>query len=435
MASIASWQREAVDYPGFAADPDRLATNFFELSVQIFLFLLGKHEKDHDLDSYLQQIRHQAQRYSLWGSNFDAREGGLDEKLTGADRLKETLLPILSEMAETLASLGRIVDKKLVLRDVYDIVQMLSEQNEALFRRVPEDDIEEDDIEADARELSRMSLDDVRSEKSEGSGTEEPTEIENLIQDVENYNDCLFGLGSVLANPAEAVVVESSLRSQPDVHNALSTNVAWPYIASVIEAFPSIDNDFARRLGQANRERYERLRLQREFHAKSSPQLEIETSAELTATDSEIEGLSEYPDSTVASTELSSAFDKPHQQVSSKGNQVIKRAPSVTTFASSSMGMENERRTRGIPRMPEDQPWGEPFDCTVCGETLTNVWSTAEWKYVSNGDENSRTDTLQETRPSRPRTVHMYFLGLQPGASNIRIQTSLGGSRSSGASK
>jgi len=67
-----------------ASDPGRIATNLFENSLQLFHGLLRTRAKELDR-SILQRFRTQAQRFSLWGSNFDAQEGGLDERLIGAE--------------------------------------------------------------------------------------------------------------------------------------------------------------------------------------------------------------------------------------------------------------------------------------------------------------------------------------------------------------
>ena len=38
-----------------------------------------------------------------------------------------------------------------------------------------------------------------------------------------------------------------------------------------------------------------------------------------------------------------------------------------------------QQQFRGIPRMPEDGSWGNPFNCTVCGETLHDIRSYESW--------------------------------------------------------
>jgi len=76
MEDVALWQRK-LPSSNLASDPGRIATNLFENSLQLFHGLLRTRAEK--LDRFvLQRLRAQAQRLSLWGSNFDAREGGLD---------------------------------------------------------------------------------------------------------------------------------------------------------------------------------------------------------------------------------------------------------------------------------------------------------------------------------------------------------------------
>ncbi len=85
---------------------------------------------------------------------------------------------------------------------------------------------------------------------------------------------------------------------------------------------------------------------------------------------------------TAPSTEISSLFDKPHN-VTGRIQRVSPKAPASETIFASSIGESNsQRRKRGIQKMPEDQPWGTPFQCTLCGQALSNVWSSADWMYV-----------------------------------------------------
>ena len=61
-------------------------------------------------------------------ASFNAHEGELDQKLVGADRLKNALLPILSGMGETLVTLARRFNKADELADTFLQFQLFKVQ-------------------------------------------------------------------------------------------------------------------------------------------------------------------------------------------------------------------------------------------------------------------------------------------------------------------
>ena len=96
-------------------------------------------------------------------------------------------------------------------------------------------------------------------------------ELEDLLRDTQSYNACLFGLSSVLEDSAEkAVPGFDDFQSLEASNRELLRNSALPYIASIIEAYSSIDRTFARRLGEANELRYARLQERRD-RAQAGP--------------------------------------------------------------------------------------------------------------------------------------------------------------------
>lgn len=239
-------------------------------------------------------------------------------------------------------------------------------------------------------DIVALALLDLSSEDSDDSSVEESSEFEQFVQDILHYNDCLFGLGHVLRNPPGKVVSKADVEAiRTESIQASSSSIAQPFIAIVLESYPSIDKELARRLGEANHARYERLRVERETHAAVAPSPSVESDS----TSEEAAGASQQPESprvdstvlsgtedTTMSTELSSLFDKfPGHSAYRARSNVPKPPASLNTFASSTSSTRLTRRLRGIPKMPADRPWGEPFPCTLCGQTLSNVWSSAQW--------------------------------------------------------
>ena len=150
---------------------DTVATDLYQCSRQLFLDILkgpvdGSH---HDL---LQSLRHQAQRFNLWGSSFEAKNGGLDERLGGADRLKETLLHFLCNMGETLGVLAQRLGRGEELAELCSRAQHIKAQTSDMTRE-PGPGGEE--------LLSAELLDALDSSDSEGSSVNEAVELQELL--------------------------------------------------------------------------------------------------------------------------------------------------------------------------------------------------------------------------------------------------------------
>ena len=369
MADISLWQ-QSLDAPKYLVDTNRLVTGLYECCLQLFLcFVKGPVP---GLDSSIQRrLQTQAQKFKLWGSSFNAREGELDQTLVGADRLKNALLPILTGMGETLVTMAHRLNKAEELADTCSQFQLLKVQvADVTLQSSPNDD----------DTFPQISLDELSSLESGDSSMDEMAEFEELLCDTQSYIACLFGLGSVLEDSAEKAIPSFDGSRRLEASNwELLKNSAWPYITSIIEAYPSIDRTFARRLGEANEFRYARLQARRDG-AQAGP-------TDSDSDDSSDENLQETQPSqnegrgssgfTAPSTEVSSIFDSTSSNPAKKPK--VRAPASVTTFASSVLEGNSQRRSRGIPKMPEDQPWGTPFNCTVCGDYLENVWSSVQW--------------------------------------------------------
>ncbi len=369
MADIPSWQ-QSLEAPKYSVDPNRLVARLYECCLQVFSCFV-KHPVP-GLDSSIQRrLRTQAQKFKLWGVSFNAREGELDQKLVGADRLKNALLPILSGMGETLVTLARRLNKAEELADTCSQFQLLKVQvSEVTAQLYPNDD----------GIFPQIALDELSSLESGDSSVDEMAELEDLLRDTQSFNACLFGLSSVLEDPAEKVTpsVDDS-QSLEGSSRELLKDSAWPYITSIIEAYPSIDRTFARRLGEANELRYARLQARRD-RAQAGPidtdsnDLPEEFVPEVQPSQSQGRVSSNF---TTSGTELSSIFGSTSFNPAKKPK--IRDPASVTTFASSVLEDDSQKRSRGIPKLAEDQPWGTPFCCTVCGDYLENVWSSVQW--------------------------------------------------------
>ena len=373
--NIVSWQQH-LEKSSAALNPANLATNLYGCSIQIFDSLVKSPPPGSD-SLVLQRLHTQAQKFKLWGSDLNAREGGLDERLSGAERLRAVLLDILVRMGETLIMLARRLNREAEFEDVCSRIQLLKDQvSESSSKpRVYED-------EQEIGVYPAISVDDLSSLGSDDSSVDEEAEVKELLQDLQSHNVCLYELGSVLQDPAEklAVKVDGATQEQAIMTQSLMGTTAWHYISSVVEIYPSIDRDFARRLGEANERRYDRLRQKRELFIDRTPESENDSEEEAVDVPQMSQSIGRAftdlgsSEASAPSTQMSSIFEK-------REKLCVPKAPaSLTSFASSTGSTSLQRRNRGVPKMPEDQPWGLPFRCTVCGEFLSNVWNPEQWR-------------------------------------------------------
>lgn len=363
-SSVSAWQ-QSLEPSSFVFDPDRLATDLYQSCCQLLVALV-RNPSPAPKVSLQHRLRAQAQKLKLWGSDHTADEGRLDVLLRGADRLKSILLPIFIDLINALISLARGLSLERKLSDLCLRLQSLKLQ---ASEAIPQQD--NDDIDA-------AVLDELSSFGSETSSHDEAEELEELVKDVHFQIDCLYGLGSVLQNSAEEVGKDTFTATQENLNQTYLNSIARPYVANIIDAYPSIDKGFAQRLGEANERRYKRL-----LDSRNDAMAAEDDSEHGSSNDDREEDARPAPgrslvestasESTAPSTQLSSLFDQNHRKPRPKATE------SVTSFASSVDDPSVQRRTRGIPKMPEDRPWGQPFKCTVCGEKLSTVWSTAQW--------------------------------------------------------
>ena len=367
MTEISLWQL-ALEPQGQLLDPERLATNLFTCSVHIFNELT-KQEMDFS-PALFKALNHEKHRYKLWCSDFDAGEGGLDDKLVGTYHVKETLLAVLRRMAEALVTLASQTSLAEELDDIYEQIETLKAQ---VSQIIDKQTIFQDDTEHET--FPEISLDDLSSSGSEDSSQDDISKIDEALSNIELSNDLLCELGPALHDSAERAAAKRDRIEVSDDQNQQTS--AGPYIANILEIFPSIDRELARRLGEANRDRYNRLQRARDEAITRSDESETESADEEIEvprqlhTDQNPGIMSQAPSEfTAPTTKFSSIFDEPQEPRPAK-RPVAPRVPaSVTSFASSLGDEGYSTARRGIPKCPNDNE-GSPFDCTICGARLS----------------------------------------------------------------
>ena len=112
------------------SDFDGEATNISTCCLQLLLGLIKTQGYD---PSTLQNLKTQAQRFSLWRTVFDAHEGGLDERIYGTERLRDLLLYNLIGLGDVLAELVfHMHQDKDILNNCSDFYQLRDQVSKSL---------------------------------------------------------------------------------------------------------------------------------------------------------------------------------------------------------------------------------------------------------------------------------------------------------------
>jgi hypothetical protein len=140
------------------------------------------------------------------------------------------------------------------------------------------------------------------------------------------------------------------------------TDAARPYVLHIHDKFRSADMSLVERLGEANWQRFVRVRHQMESKPQDDESKDLRTGAR-----SEFLPLSKFHDSALGkSLRTDSSF-----------------APTVASHSSfiSSIAEKDGSRVR-VPPTPKEIMEGLPFECFICKRLLNNLKTRVDWKYV-----------------------------------------------------
>ncbi|KAI9881508.1 MAG: hypothetical protein M1830_000071 [Pleopsidium flavum] len=429
MTTITEWQG-AIGLADYTDNRLGLAGSLFKACLKLSVELVKGPAKENVGPDAFQCLRAQTQRFSLWGDGLGANDGELDEILTDSDHLKKVDLSFLSAFGDTLEALADKFPVNPLSSRISDNCRQLEvlQEQAAKVTSESQDDLNDDGRASDTKLKSKSSpskefreiaptspaldgsgrvLDwkpfstcgqvDVLQKQSEivstsgdsGKFSDSRTsstqdDIEDLIEDLKMFNDCFMDLVPTLENPAKNFQLEEKAPSLQGTHVSVM-EAAHSYIANIQDKFPSIDENFAQRLGEANWQRHERLRKK----LASALQEEIEPQS---ATSDEEEFDTGYVDQTahmpVQSETTKSSYSGPSiwdNNSTGRLNYAYKvpvpsAAPSMTSFASSVGNVDLDKTRRHVPKLPNDHDWGSIFRCPVCGDTVRNINNRADWK-------------------------------------------------------
>ena len=388
MADISSW-RQTLEPSGRLLDPESIATIIFRHTIRVFTELTDGEGCDSLEPAVLEAVNEQKDRYKLWGSNFNAQNGGLDKFLDGASRMRETLLPILCRMAEATVAMARLSNLPEALEAVFQQIEEIKKQVGNIGTSKSASFVDDDERLGRLDDLAQtLTIDDFSSSESEGSGEEEVSGVAEALKDIEFSNDLLYNLGPALYDNAERMATKQR-DSSIDVNKDQVTMQAW-YTNSILSAYPSIEKALARRLGEAMEIRVHRLEEARTQANKELSDSDTESTSEdsdvvkeVPTTSSQVVMSQASSEFTAPTTEVSSMFDSQPINTVKKKNYTSKSFASATSFAPSLIDESTSSQKRGIPKIPNDNGMLEVFDCTICGSRLSSIFNTISWALVN----------------------------------------------------
>lgn len=163
-----------------------------------------------------------------------------------------------------------------------------------------------------------------------------------------------------------------------------------PYFRIIRDRFPSTEATLVRKLGEANWEKRERLRLQ----IASVPTMDsIESNSDdYSSVADTIRDLNNQVgdphrssiDFSITRESITTASDFSESSLFDRNFVVSARrrhsaaAESITSYATSiTDGPEHGQRK--IPKLPENHDFEASFQCQICGDTVRNVRNRADW--------------------------------------------------------
>jgi hypothetical protein len=223
-------------------------------------------------------------------------------------------------------------------------------------------------------------------------------DVDEIIEDMKAYMESLMDLSPSLDHPAmDTAIIEDLGTTLIDDLSGVS-EPARPFVLIIRDRFPSLEIGLARKLGEANWQRRQRLREKLSsapvMTENSSLDDDNSSSADTvvgrqhqnapdTATQASIVRSSLSIPSTYQSITTGSKFSDPsifdnQSIIAPRASRPFSYAESMTSFATS-MADGLEYGQRRIPNMP-DHEYDASFQCHVCGDVLTRIRHRADWK-------------------------------------------------------
>lgn len=241
---------------------------------------------------------------------------------------------------------------------------------------------------------------DSDSDSNSSALSDEELDFYELIEDLYTYMESLQDLTPSLEYPAVDTQQIGTTATLTDDLSSVS-ELARPFVVIIMDRFPSIDFPLARKLGESNWIRRERLR---EKLASQSVNNEQVSSNDDVGQETIVDGNviafenqvmrdaappapSQYTRSITSryqSITTTSGFSEPSlfDSVPARGPVTSAHrhvAESVTSFATSMAGAFHNGQRR-VPSLPTGHDFTAPFRCQFCGKSLESIQNRADWE-------------------------------------------------------
>ncbi|KAF7509266.1 hypothetical protein GJ744_008160 [Endocarpon pusillum] len=332
-------------------DPDHsrnphigFASNFLEACQKLLANIWTCCRLDQTRTALQQRrIRDNLSRLVLWSDSLD--HGQLDVCVENSAEVHDCVLEILLKIGTalvkgvyTIEAVRLTLPNEAITTPLQAVAEYLDKANSIL-------DIAAEDIETS----------DTDSGSLESDSSVAHTEMK-FHKDLHNCMICLADLNPLLE---ETIEVDLSGRRQEDRARATTfhvTDAARPFVLQVHDKFRNAQTSLVERLGEANWQRYTRIR------KHISDQAQYQDHAE---PKSFFRSMSEFHDSGLGSSE----------------HALSQAAASVASHSSfRSTLTENHHGRPRVPSMPDEAVSGKPFNCFICGRILIAIKNRIDWK-------------------------------------------------------
>lgn len=323
------------------------------------------------------RLHSELERYFLWGDGFSASQGYLDEILAKSTELRQAVLSSLYE-------LGKVVKDDL-LRVANNAVRdkQHDDSAESVMRELAQSGL--------AKELQRLldetaslldtpeAMTDFESLSDDGSTR---YDLDDVLDDVAIYIDCLMDLSLALENPAVDLEPRDQAHQDIEVFD-VSTPQELTFCRRIRDRFPKMRKFLVERLSRANSARATKLQALREVALE---EVEVVCEPEESIYDPSEQIFSESdPRMTVTSGTYSSQrsqsiFDRPlrFSRTPGRSRNIAEDAQSFASFSTSYSAI-TEGRPR-VPPLPDEAVDGQSFRCLACHQTLSGITTRNQWK-------------------------------------------------------
>lgn len=250
-------------------------------------------------------------------------------------------------------------------------------------------------------QLGAVNDDYDSDETSESASSQSDEGLEDVIEDLHCYMESLMDLTPSIERPAtDFVTIETPGDNVLLNEFADIPEPARLFAILIKDRFPSMDTTIIKKLGEANWNRREKLRIKLSLAPQIDDVVLSDDDDNRSSTEETIAGpqdralLDQQPPPSIVhsnytvtsgyqSTVTASAFSG--SSIFDSDPVTITRRPvplapqSVTSFATS-INDGSDNGLRRIPNLPENHIFGTPFQCQVCGDVQRGIHSRVQWK-------------------------------------------------------